>query len=267
MIVLPLVIGSALAVPTPKPAAVQPAAPSPLAGLSAALVQEEEAPTQDGHWHGNLDVSLTKSEGNADIETYGISGTAIRERGENRFTAQGLWLYATQDDVRTQRRALGSLKYDNFFAEKTYFYIQGLAETNEQAALDLRWTIGAGLGQAWRDDDQWRINTEIGISWFDEEFDNGDMIDYAVIRAAWDIFTQVTETLSFGHKGEIYPSLDDKDDVYGVGNTYFETQISSSMIAKLSWLITYDNTPGFDINNQRLERVDNVYLLGVGWKF
>jgi hypothetical protein len=39
------------------------------------------------------------------------------------------------------------------------------------------------------------------------------------------------------------------------------------MIAKLSWLITYDNTPTVDEMNQRLERVDNLYLLTVGWKF
>ena len=87
------------------------------------------------------------------------------------------------------------------------------------------------------------------------------------LRLAWDVFTKVTETLSFGHKGELYPSLDDKDDVYGLASTYFEAVISESMIAKLSWLITYDNTPTVDEFNNRLERTDNLYLLTVGWKF
>ena len=270
MIVFPLVIGSALAVPDPNPAMADQATPAltaSVAGITAAILQEEEEPVMDGLWHGSLDIGLSKSEGNADVETYSVAGKAVRENGPHRYTAGLLWLYTTQDDIRTQRRALGSLQYDQFFLEKTYFYVNGLAETNEQAQLDLRWTIGAGVGQQWRDDDQWKINTEIGLGWFDEEFDNGDMIDYSVVRAAWDVWTQITSTLSFGHKGQVFPSLDDKDDIYGLATTYFQTVLSEKMVAKLSWVFTYDNTPTLDALGNPLERVDNVYLLTVGWNF
>lgn len=267
MIVLPLVIGSALAVPHPNSATTGAVAQEtdPTSTLPSTVDGEERV--KDGVWHGTLDIGLSKTEGNADIETFALSGRITRDYDVHRYTGEALWYYATTEDVRTQRRALGAAKYDQFIFDKTYVYANAFAETNEQAFVDLRWAIGAGVGQQWRDDEQWRINTELGLAWFDEDFDNGDQVDYLAVRAAWSIFTQITPQLAFGHDAEIYPSLDDKDDIYGRATTYLETSISESMVAKLSWIIAYDNTPTVDEFGQRLERVDNLYLLTVGWVF
>lgn len=259
MLVLPLVLSSALAAPaslntTP--------APSPVAVATEAFLQDEVAPEDLGVWRGGLDVGLTKSEGNANNSSYAITGKAVREMGTHRYTAEALWYYATQDDQRIQRRALGTLKYDRFIAEKTYIYGNVLAETNEQADVDLRWTVGAGIGEQWRDDEQWRISTELGLGWFDERYDSGDDTEFLVLRAGWEVVAAITETLTFGTAGEVFPGLDDKDDIYGVATTDFSAVLSESMVAKLQWILTYDNTPV--AGN---ERADNIYLLTVGWKF
>lgn len=270
MIVFPLVLGSALVAPNTALASTDQAMPALMSvtALTAAVLQEEEEEfVADGTWHGNLDIGLSKSEGNAEVETYAVIAKGIREYDVHRYTLDGLWYYTTQGDIRTQRRALGTAKYDQFFMEKTFFYVNALAETNEQALVDLRWTAGGGLGYQWRDDPQWKIKTEVGLSYFDERFDNGDERSYTAVRAAWGLETQITSTLKFGHDGEVYPSLDDKDDVYGLAATYFEALLSSNMTARLSWLITYDNTPTNDANGVPLERADNLYLLSVGWAF
>jgi putative salt-induced outer membrane protein YdiY len=259
MLVLPLVLGSALATPAALPST---PAPSSVALATAAVLQDEAAPEDLGVWRGGLDVGLTKSEGNANNSSYAITGSAVREMGTHRYTADALWYYATQDDLRIQRRALGSLKYDKFVSEKTYLYGNVLAETNEQAAVDLRWTVGAGIGEQWRDDDQWRISTEIGAGWFDERYDGADDTEYLVVRGAWEVTAAISETLTFGSTGEIFPSLDDKDDIYGLATTDFSAVLSESMVAKLQWILTYDNTPV--AGNVR---TDNIYLLTVGWKF
>ena len=261
MLVLPLVLGSTLGAATVLTPPTTPA-PNAVTLATAAALQEEVAAEDLGIWRGGLDVGLTKSEGNANNSSYAITGKAVREMGTHRYTAEGLWYYATQDDARTQRRALGTLKYDKFVSEKTYVYVNGLAETNEQAAVDIRWTIGAGLGEQWRDDDQWRISTEVGVGWFDEKYDDGVNEEFLVIRGAWDVSTAISETLSFGTSGEVFPSLDDADDIYGVATTDFAAVLSKSMVAKLQWVLTYDNTP-----QEGNKRADNIYLLTVGWKF
>ena len=259
MLVLPLVLGSALVASTNLTST------STLNAVNlvpAAILQEDAAGEDLGVWRGGLDVGLTKSEGNANNSSYAITGKAVREMGTHRYTAEVLWYYATQDDLRTQRRALGTLKYDKFIAEKTYLYGNLLTETNEQAMVDLRWTVGAGIGEQWRDDDQWRISTELGAGWFDERYDDGVEEDYLVVRGAWDVQTALSETVTFGSAGEVFPSLDDMDDIYGLATTDFSAVLSDSMVAKLQWILTYDNTP-----QEGNKRADNIYLLTVGWQF
>ena len=267
MILLPLFLGSALAgANLEAPAPVAAPAIAPFSSLASALVHDETAPLEEGVWHGSVNLGLSKSEGNADIETYALTGKAVRVNDIHRYTLEGLWYYATQNGFRTQRRALFSGKYDQFFSEKTYFWLNALAETNEQAALDLRWTVGAGVGHQWRDDEEWRINTEAGLAYFNEEFDNGTDNDYLAARVAWDIWKRLSDTVVFGHFAEFFPSLEDSKDIYGRGETYVEAQLSARMTARLSWIAVYDNTPAV-LNGQSLKRLDNLYLLNVGWTF
>ena len=56
--------------------------------------------------------------------------------------------------------------------------------------------------------------------------------------------------------------LEEKDDVYGRADTSVDFKINASMLARLQWLFTWDNTPAAG-----QERVDNLYLLTLGWKF
>lgn len=272
MIVLPLVLGAAFPLPNAQPET--PAALMPLSSLTTAvLLQEAEEEKPDGLWHGNLNIGISKSEGNADIQTFSLDARGVREFEQHRYTVEGLWYYAFDanrsdaDGQLIQRRALGSFKYDQFIAEKTYFLVSAFAETQFAALLDLRWSLSAGIGHQWRDDDQWKINTEIGLAYFDEEFDNGEQADYLAIRAAWDLWTQVTETVVFGHFAELFPSLEDKDDIYGRATTYFEAQLSERMTGRVSWVASYDNTPTLDADGARLERLDSLYLFTLGWTF
>jgi putative salt-induced outer membrane protein YdiY len=271
MIDLPIVLGSAFAAPSFPAADEAASALAPLSALTAAaLLQEEEEEAPDGTWHGNVNIGLSKSEGNANVESYNLDARAVREFEEHRYTLDALWFFQRDKDGPgngiLQRRALGSAKYDQFLSEKMYFWGNVLAETNLRAILDLRWTVGGGIGYQWRDDDQVKFNTEAGLAYFNEEFDNGDKFDYLAARLAWDFWARVTETVVFGHIAELFPSLDDKDDVYGRANTYFEAQLSERMTARLSWVANYDNTPA-TVGGQTLKRLDSLYLLTVGWTF
>ncbi|MFT5732930.1 MAG: putative salt-induced outer membrane protein YdiY [Planctomycetota bacterium] len=268
MILLPLFLGSALAAPSveaPLPA-VTPVVTS-LSSLSTALLQDEPEEVEEGVWHGSINLGMSKAEGNVNIETYALTGKAVRVVDIHRYTLDGLWYYSTLDNEINQRRALGSAKYDQFFSEKTYFWTNVLGETNEQAELDLRWTVGGGIGQQWRDDPEWKINTEVGLAYFKEEFNSGEKNDYLAARLAWDVWKRLTDTVVFGHFAEIFPSVEDADDIYGRGETYVEAQLSARMTARLSWIAVYDNTPAELAPGVNLKRLDNIYLLNLGWTF
>lgn len=253
-----------VSVPEPKSA--------PVPSLASAVQDAEEGldavEDEKAAWTGSVNLGFSRSEGNADVENHSLDARAIREFEEHRYTLEGLWYISRDNDQGgfLQRRALGSAKYDQFLSKTVYAYVQGLAETNLRANLDLRWTVGVGIGKQWRDDEYWRISAEVGVSYFDETFDDDTDTDYIAARAAWDVWARVNETVEFGHLGEVFPSLEDIEDFYGRTTTYLQAQLSSSLTARLSWLLTFDNTPA-SVGGSSLERADNVYLLTIGWVF
>lgn len=266
MILIPLVLGSGLAAaatvddfaPLPSPSSLS-LATAPYASQSTDPLAPPEG--TEG-WDGSFNIGASKATGNTDVESYAITAEAVREIDVNRYTLAGGWYYASTDNVRTQRRAIGSAKYDRFFAEKTYFFASTFAETNEQALVDLRWSVGAGLGHQFRDDEVWKINAEAGLAYFDEKLDDGTDSEYIAARLAWKTTFVATDTTTINHAGELFPSLEDADDVYGRADTSVDLKISESMLARFQWLFTWDNTPAAG-----QDRVDNLYLLTLGWKF
>lgn len=268
MILLPLFLGSALAASSPEaPVPAATTAVAPLSSLAPALLQDEEEEVVDGLWHGSVNVGLSKSEGNADVETYALTAKGVRRYDIHRYTLDALYYFQRQNGEISQRRALVSGKYDQFFSEKTYFWANALIETNSPALLDLRWTLGAGVGHQWRDDDEWRISTELGLAYFNEDFGDAGDQDYISARVAWDIWKRITDTVTFGHFAELFPSLEDANDLYGRGETYVEAQLTERMTARLSWIKVYDNTPATNALGVQADRLDNVYLLNIGWTF
>jgi len=72
----------------------------------------------------------------------------------------------------------------------------------------------------------------------------------------------MSDAWSFLHTLEAYPSLEETDDFYGRSDFRVNASLSESMVAGFQWVVDYDNTPAAG-----RERVDNRYLLSVGWKF
>lgn len=265
MILTPLVLGTGLVVA----ALADDFAPLPslnasgAAALSASAVVPQAPPEKDTDgWDGTFNLGASKTDGNTAVANYSMTLDALKEVDIHRYNVFAGWYYTTTEGVRSQRRAIGSFKYDQFFAEKTYFWMNTFAETNEQALVDLRWSLGGGLGHQFRDDEEWKISGELGLAYFNERFDNGAEDEYLAARAAWKANFTVSETTTLNHTGELFPSLENSDDVYGRADTSVDMKLTERMNARASWLFTWDNTPAAGQDRQ-----DNLYLLSVGWTF
>jgi putative salt-induced outer membrane protein YdiY len=261
MILIPLVLGSGLAAVALVDAQGPIPGPSTVAPSNAAPIQDPPAKDSDG-WDGSFNFGASKTDGSTDVENYSLTLDAVKEIDIHRFNVFAGWYYTSTEDVRSQRRAIGSVKYDQFFAEKTYFWVNAFAETNEQALVDLRWSIGGGLGHQFRDDDEMKLSAEAGLAYFNEEFDDNTESDYLAARIAWKAQYTLSETATLNHTGELFPSLEDKEDVYGRADTSVDLKVNARMNARAQWILTWDNTPAAG-----QERTENLYLLSVGWTF
>ena len=131
------------------------------------------------------------------------------------------------------------------------------------ADIELRYTVGAGLGYQILDDATTRLNAEAGLAWFYENYRSATpAVDYLAARVAYKLRHEFSDKTRLIHGVEAYPSLERAEDVYFQATTELQTNLTESMIGSLSWVWDYDNTPA-----PGRDRSDNRVLLAVGWTF
>lgn len=259
-----LASGADAAVPAePRPLSLTEALAQPSA--TPAVPQDEAPPTG---WTGSAAAGVTVTDGNSESRSVNATANAEYRRTDDRFTFGLLWLFAenannpTDTWMITDRKTQGWGQYDYFFSKKTYGFGKAQWEYDLQAALNLRQTYSVGLGQQIKETETYKLSGELGVAYVDQDFKTaGDDVDFIAARAAYNVDWTINETWSFGQNGEIFPSLESSDDIYAKLNTRLKAAFSDKMFAQLQWLYDWNNSPATGA-----ERVDNQYLLSIGWK-
>jgi putative salt-induced outer membrane protein YdiY len=223
-------------------------------------VQEAEAPKPA--WTGSVAAGAILRSGNNETRTANATADAVWKVDKNRVTLGALWSY--QDDTTgvTQRKTYGDAKYDHFLSEKAFAYGQASGNSDKDAQLNLRLTLGAGAGEQFIDNETWQFSAEAGLSGISEDFKNSGKNEYIAARAAYSAKYMHNSSWEFAQDAEIYPSLESGDDIYTRVDTRAKLTLTESMFAQFQWVLEYDNTP-----DTGKERVDNLLAVSVGWSF
>jgi putative salt-induced outer membrane protein YdiY len=231
------------------------AAPAPQAPAAPAVVEPK--------WTGSVALGATYADGNTDRRTASATAAAEYRREKDRITIGFLWSYAEEKLGITDRKTQGRIKYDYFFTKKFYGLAQASAENDFASGLELRTTVGAGAGYQFQDKPSWKVSGELGLSYVDENF-NGTVDDnnFLAARAAYAWDWKPNDKYALSQVGEIFPSLENSDDVNARVDTKARMNLSAKMFAQIEWLYQWDNTP--PAGNSRN---DTLILLALGWSF
>lgn len=240
--------------------------------LASVSVQELAAinppPKPPVAWEGSINLGASFSTGNTERRAVNAQAEAVRRGEVDRITAKALWSYADEKVATatrnlTERRVQGSLKYDYFVTEKLYTLATALALGDTLADIDLRFTAGAGLGYQWIEEEDIKFATELGLSYFSEDYRSATpSTDTIAVRGAYYLDWQLSEDTQFLQDVEVLPGLETSDDIFLTKDSRIRTSLTDSMFAQAQWIMIYDNTP-----SPGLERVDHRFLLSLGWSF
>ncbi|MGE3173272.1 MAG: YdiY family protein [Planctomycetota bacterium] len=237
----------------------------PLSGVAAINPPADPPPK----WTGAFKVGAGLTSGNTERRNIGASFDAELRREDDRVSADAAWDYAEDKQPGstnwnlTQRRAGGGLKYDRFLSECTYALVTTRVLGDTLADIDLRYTVGVGLGRQILEGDDTSLLAELGVSYFKESYRSGaPKNDYLSARVAYKLRHKFNDQTRLIHGVEAFPSLEDSQDVYLQSTTEVQTNLSDSMIGSLAWIWDYDNTP-----SPGRDRSDHRVLLSVGWTF
>lgn len=237
----------------------------PLADLGQINPPEKKEP----EWIGALKVNGLYATGNTERKAGGLALDASRRSEADRISFDAAWDYGQDKDQNTrewtltQRRTGGGLKYDYFLTKRWYALATARVLGDTLAQLDLRFTSGAGLGYTWIEDGKTTFVTEAGLSYLNENYRTADpSVDYVAIRAAYKLTHELSKTSRVVHGVEAFPSTEYSDDVYLQSKSELVTSLTDSMLASISHVFDYDNTPA-----SGQERGDHRVLLSIGWSF
>lgn len=241
-----------------------PAAPT----LDLAQIDRINPAVPQVKWTGTLNIGASASTGNTERLAASTALEMIRRSADDRITADASWIYAEEKTagVRnlTERRTEGGLKYDYFLSKRSYLLATTRAVGDTKADLDLRYTAGAGYGYQWVEREDLSLSTELGLNYFYENYRTPGLVsdDYVTLRAAYRFKWGITDDLRFLQEVEAFPSTEDADDLYLTKSTRLQLDVAKGMFAELRWQLDFDNTP-----SPGTDRLDNRYMLSVGWTF
>jgi putative salt-induced outer membrane protein YdiY len=220
-------------------------------------------------WTGSVVAGGLFARGNTYADQANVSFEAVRRTIDDRLTFNGAYNFGRQEDDDTGDKETSvdnwfvAGKYDYFFTEKFYGYGSLRYEKDRIADLDRRFIPSVGVGYLWFDEADFKFDTEGGVAYVHEKFDDGDTNDSMSLRLAYHLKKDLwDDKVQLFHNLEYFPSLERLDDYLVLTDAGVRTALTERMFAeyKIEW--RHDATPA-----EGKGRNDYRHVVGVGWKF
>lgn len=247
-----------------------------LAATEGLRAQEE----RELGWFNTTELSFVLTAGNAETSTFGLNNT-LERRWAQSTVRLGVGAIRTESTIIT-RSAVGDTpadfrvvedessevtaenyyargRYDRELSSRVFLYGGAGWERNEFAGIQNRYSVVAGLGNTWFENDVSRLATDYGITYTiqddivevpgaDDSF-VGARFSYAYRRA-------LTGTTDYTSELVLDENLEETEDFRGAFVNSLAVSISQRLALKTSLSLLYDNLPSLE--SIPLERADGT---------
>lgn len=214
--------------------------------------------------NGFLRFGANLQEGNTEQHGVRFQGEFVTDLDEkNRLTLRGEYNYEEDDDTVTEDNRSGEVIYDYFFAPKWFLTNNLSVETDKEAELDLRTTLGVGLGYQFFKRKDLKLSVSLGPNYLHEEFDTGETNESLAGRWAVDYEQSFFDKrLKAFHDHEILQSFDETDNFQFDSATGISVPITEHFSGVFQIDYDFDNDPAAGT-----KREDTTYSLNLGYEW
>lgn len=220
-------------------------------------------------WSGNISIGATSTHGNTRTDTVTASASLSKRTEKDRTQLWADYAKGKQEDPDTGEKVTTEdwwrtrAKYDYFFTEKFYGYLDGRYEKDRIAELDRRVIVGAGGGYQWIESDDMNFSTEAGLASRYEKFDNEtESSSETSLQLGYHFDKKLVDNVKFINDLTYYPSLEQFSDYYLTSTAELRAYFTQSMFTNFKVIFNYDSTPAIGKGS-----TDTKYILGVGVSF
>jgi putative salt-induced outer membrane protein YdiY len=230
------------------------------------LPQEGTDTVAEPEWEGTFGAGLTTASGNTERRSFHTLADAELREEDRRYSLGLQWQYADEakdgPSELLERHASTNGQVDFFLDERSYFLVTTDVETDHQAELDLRYSVGGGYGYQIAEEEDWSFSVEVGASVINERFVGEEDDGYLSGRFGYSLKRGLGERWTLSQEGEVFPSFEEAEDVYVEVDTRLRCDFSDKLYGQFQWIYDWDNTPAGGA-----EREDHRLLISVGYSF
>jgi hypothetical protein len=220
-------------------------------------------------WHGSLTAGLDIDRGDTDEQDADVEFKARwvgeRYRYDLRLLYDGDRSRSDGGDYETSDRLYrGRMQLDRLLTDRLFVYTRLRGERDGVADLDLRTSLGSGLGYKLFNRPGFSFEVQSGLAWTHEDYeDDSQDTDFPSGVLTWDLKKALRGGLHFFHDGEWSPSLREFNDIQLLTtDTGLRLDLARGWFtqAKVRWEIDTEPAAGKERDN-----VD--YIFSLGWGF
>jgi putative salt-induced outer membrane protein YdiY len=213
-------------------------------------------------WHGNISLGASQLSGNTDRTAVNAAVVLERKFDGDRFFLRARHNYAEENDSVTNRNTFGAIKFEHFFTKKFFGYL-GVELLNDSFKdLNLRASVGPGVGYQIWDDDRKALSVEAGVSYFIEDRKTGEDVKFVTGRVGANLQYHIVDALVFTDNLLFYPSIEQTSDYSLRNEATLSTDIYAGWELRFSNILEYDNQP-----SPGIQTTDLQWILSLGYSF
>lgn len=212
---------------------------------------------------GGINVGAASFTGNTDKKSFHADAEVIARSKNNRVTLGGALDWGEDDGTESTNNGIAYGKYDHFISDKWYAYANTSFEMDRFQDLDLRTTLGGGMGYQFIETDRTQLSFEAGPSFVNENYSIGQDNSFAAGR--WAVRFEhwlYRDMLQFFHHHEGLLSFDNVSDYYIRSRTGLRVPLMKGFALTTEIDVDYDNVPSIG-----KDKTDTVYLINLGYGF
>ena len=225
-------------------------------------------------WAGALDLGYAMARGNAETNTFTLSANAVRATSRDKISAYGAMIRSSgrtarnaKDFTQIANAVRGGLRYDLNLTSRTFAFGYGDLEFDQFQNLDLRASLGGGLGYKAIKSENTQLDLFAGGGITREYFSAGVPLKRYRIEALFgeELTHKLNARSLFRERFVMFPNLKAPH-----GYRYaFDTSLVTSLNKWLAWQVTFSdrylsNPP---VVNPPLKKNDTLLTTGLRFTF
>jgi hypothetical protein len=192
-------------------------------------------------WSGTLDAGLSLSQGNAETGTFNFGFNAARTTTRDKISVYMTTLYArnqtTGTTLVTANSKRGGAHYDINLSSKVYAFGLGDLENDEFQQLDLRLTLGGGLGWHAKKTEHTTFDVFGGGALNREYFFNGLNRSSGEVLIGEELTHKLGARTSFNERAVLLPNMSET----GEYRFNFDAGAITHLNTWLGWTVTFSD--------------------------